>query len=134
MITKFDKFLNENESDDIRRRLEDRINRSFQRIRTKYPKTELGEEPIRKEPTREPSRSEPVIEPKREPTEKRELQIKPKVKTGTDVRKKEAFSGLKSMGFDEKDIKDFLDRIIELYPETETGDIIMRGIRELSKK
>jgi hypothetical protein len=131
MITKFDKFLNENESDDIRKRLEDRINRSFQRIRTKYPKTELGEEPVR-----EPSRSEPVIEPKREvkPTEKRELQIKPKVKSGTDVRKKEAFSGLKSMGFDEKDIKDFLDRIIELYPETETGDIIMRGIRELSNK
>ena len=142
MITKFNEFLNENESDDIRKRLEDRIGRSFKRIQTKYPKSEQGEEPVtrKEEPTREPygwDRSEPISNdfnfPDIEPI-KRELKIKPRTKEGTDMRKKEALNGLKSMGFVEKDIKDFLDRIVELYPETETGDIIMRGIRELSGK
>ena len=118
MITKFDNFLNE--SDEIRKRIEDRL----KRMRSLYPnsdelKTELDSKP-------KPSDTKPII--------KRELEIKPRTKVGTDVRKKEAFNGLKSMGFDEKDIKDYLDRIVELYPETETGDIIMRGIRELSKK
>jgi Holliday junction resolvasome RuvABC DNA-binding subunit len=110
MITTFDDFLNE--SDEIRKRIEDRLKKSFDILRAQH-----GVAP----------RSSDKPEGK-----KRELKIRPK-KEG-DTRLKDAYNGLKSLHFSDKDIKDFIDRIEELYPETTTTEIVERGIKELSAK
>lgn len=123
MITRFKHFLNEN-SDEIRKNLSDRINKAFNNIILKYPKREEPKKPVQPEKKVEPPK---VEKPK-------ELRLKSiKVKGLDDTRLVDALTALKGMGFEEKRVQEFLKNIEEIYPETTTEDIIKFGMKHLSK-
>ena len=131
MIKKFEDFLNE--SDEIRKRLEDRIKRSFDQLRIQHPhhiESKPETTPLLPEPTPVLPETTPVLPEPIKPTKPRELKIKPKKLSSQDPRLRDAFVALKNMGFLEKEVKEFISRIEELYPETTTGDIIKAGLKE----
>ena len=124
MITDFHDYLNE--SDDIRKRLEDRINKAFDKIRVKYPNpTPEEHKPV--------SKTEPVkgvIDDSGDLGE--EPQLKPKKQKFSDKRLDDAFYALKQMGYVDKNIEEFLDSIILTDKVTATS-IVRCGINNFRK-
>lgn len=119
MITKFIDFLNEN--DDIHKRLSDRLNRTLDRIKSKYPSDTYKLKP-------EPEiKIEPEIKPE---IKKNELTLKPKKGKFEDDRLNDAFVGLVGMGFSDGNVIDFLKRL-NIHPETTVGEIVQFGIQNL---
>ena len=143
MIIDFHDFLNE--SDDIRKRLEDRINKAFDKIRVKYPnpnpntdKTEplkgsvIDSGPVQNPPTEHkpmPIKGG-VIDSSGDEGE--EPEFKPKKQKFSDRRLDDAYYALMSMGYVEKNVKDFLESIILTDKVTATS-IVRSGINNFRK-
>lgn len=115
MITNFEEFLNENESDDIKKRLLQRIDNAFKKIRieNKIP------EPIKNEPIKINSVTNQLKEPI----------LKSKKSKFGDYRLDDAYFGLIGMQYTDKAIKDYLGDII-LEPNDTADSIIYWGIKK----
>ena len=136
MIIKFEYFLNEGESsEDIKKRLLQRIDNAFKQIRSKYDIPEpvkpviTTEKPV--EPVNPTEEKEPVV-----PIKNKIKQVKFKKTTEADKFKDErmnaAYNGLTSLGFTEDNVLKFLNRI-DLEHDDTTENIIQTGIKHLSK-
>jgi hypothetical protein len=123
MITKFQDFLNED--NDIQKRILDRINREFDKIRSKMPPREEQSSPpekIEPEKNKEGKKVSKAKEPKLKPEESR----------FDDKRLDDAFIALKAMGYTEKAIIEFLNRI-ELETTDTADSIVEYGVSNAKK-
>lgn len=122
MITNFYDYLNE--SDDIRKRLEDRINKAFDKIRVKYPNPNpnLKSDKIKNEPLKDVIDGDGGEIP----------ELKPKKQKYSDKRLDDAYYALMAMGYVEIKIKEFLDSVILTDKVTATS-IVKCGINNFRK-
>ena len=146
MITIFEYFLNEGESsEDIKRRLLQRIDNAFKQIRSKYdipePVSISETKPINpvtteKEPVPSITETKPTEKEPVGPIKNKIKQVKFKKTTEADKFKDErmnaAYNGLTSLGFTEDNVLKYLNRI-DLEADDTTENIIQTGIKHLSK-
>jgi hypothetical protein len=128
MIIRFNDFLNEDISDDIRKRLSDRINKTIDNIILKYPKI-IKEKPKTKEESK--IKSEEPLPPKKvsvDDDEEKAPRMKPKKSLFGDKRLDDSFYALTEMGLREDVIKSFL-LDIDLQPDDTVKGIVKFGIK-----
>ena len=107
--------MNEN-SDDIGKRMKERINRIFAEIKAKNHQETV------------PGKSYPVKTRQVPPVNK--VAIKPEIVTFGDRRLNDALVSLKALGYDEKNIMRFLNGL-ELNSGTSVNSIIKMGLENL---
>lgn len=133
MITNFKDFLNENESDDIEKRLLQRIGNAFKQI--KYKK-DIKEEPkgnIEKNVEQNKDNPKIINTPTNQNTSiERIPKFKSKPSLFGDKRLDDAYFGLLPL-YGKNAVEDYLNNI-ELEPDLTTTDIVRYGMKYLSKK
>jgi Holliday junction resolvasome RuvABC DNA-binding subunit len=121
MITNFNIFLNESESEDIFKKLTDMINDTFNQLIQKYPNDEKN------------LKKHNVIKIDSTKREEKGLKLKPMKNAYTDDRLNDALIGLTSLGYKEKDVKDFLNRLYNITPDITVSDIIIYATQQFKK-
>ena len=119
MITKFEKFLNE--SDDIKKRLLQRIENTFKQERDKHG----IEHPIKKDINIGVPK-----EPNPENSEYPEPKMKPELSEYGDSRLDQVFKALINL-YNKKDIENYFKNIEKLTPYDTVDSLVYWGIRKI---